>query len=72
MNTRPMARNSSVNKMEGFMERLMKEKYSISDFGFDNYTQNYPIEVPKVKQFYCAQKDPIEKLFGSVRGISAK
>jgi hypothetical protein len=37
MNTRELGRKSSVKKMEGFMERLMKEKYAISDFGIESY-----------------------------------
>jgi hypothetical protein len=50
----------------------MKEKYAISDFGFDNYVLNYPIEIERAKDFYAHQKDPIEKLFGQVKGIKGK
>lgn len=56
------------------MERLMKEKYSISDFGLGDYVQNYEIEAGSRmgNGRENRRKDPIEKLFGEVKGIKGK
>ncbi len=58
--------------MEGFMERLMKEKYAISDFGLESYLQNCPIQSGKGRRAGCGGRDPIEKLFGAVKNVKGK
>ncbi len=54
------------------MERLMKEKYAISDFGLESYLQNCPIESGKGRRTGCRGRDPIEKLFGAVKNVKGK